>query len=282
MNNLQLCSISSDFIYSTLKTTKNSSNFPLNAPQPFKFTTKDSPKLTFKFTEPQTSLKKCLLSSFAIHNVDLSPAFMTYNDFIEIQPGVTLDIQVTPEIIKTERNLKSIEPSERECYFEGEKFLKFFKIYSDKNCELECMANFTLDRCNCIPYNMPRDSSTEVCTSDDVWKSCDGDADKEAKSIKNFTKNCGCLPSCDSISYHVKYYPLFHTGNSTETIINVKINTDEMIVLKRFQQFTVFDAISYVGGLVGLLAGISMMTVVEIFYFMTFRVATNLIRVMRE
>lgn len=159
---------------------------------PYKFTTKDSPKLTIKFTEPQNTFKKCLLSSFAIHSVDLSPTFIDYNEFIEIQPGVTLDIQVTPEIIKTEGNLKSIEASERECYFEGEKFLKFFKVYSDKNCELECIANFTLERCHCISFDLPRDKSTEVCTSDDVWKSCESDVKKDAKSIKNFFKKCGC------------------------------------------------------------------------------------------
>lgn len=273
--------MSSDFFYTTINLSQKSSKFLLNSTQPFKFTSKESPQLTLKLIEPVNNLKSCLLSSFAFHSSDLSPAFMKYNDFVEIQPGITLDIQITPEVIRTEENLKSIEPSERECYFEGEKFLKFFRIYSDKNCELECMANFTLERCHCIPYNLPRDNLTEVCTSDDVWESCENDVEKEAKLIKNFMKNCGCMPSCNSITYHVNYFPLFRIENSTETIINIKINTEGMIVLRRFQQFTIYDAISYVGGLVGLLAGISMMTIVEIFYFMTIRVATNFIRVVR-
>lgn len=204
---------------------------------------------------------------------------MSYDDFIEIQPGVTIDIEVevTPEIIKTDPNLKSVNPEDRECYFENEKFLKYFKIYTDKNCELECLANFTLAQCDCIPYNLPRDQTIKVCTSEDAWHSCEDNAIKEARNSKYFTKNCGCMPSCDSILYRVKYFSLFNLDES-ESEINIRVNSDGMILMRRHQQFTISDAISYMGGIMGLLAGISMLTIVEYFYFLIVKILKFFVR----
>jgi hypothetical protein len=54
-----------------------------------------------------------------------------------------------------------------------------------------------------------------------------------------------------------------------------------MMVLKRFQQFTISDAISYMGGILGLLAGISMMTIVEYFYLFFLKVFELLGKILR-
>lgn len=44
----------------------------------------------------------------------------------------------------------------RQCYFDEERHLKFFKVYSETNCELECIANYTLSICGCVKFSMPR------------------------------------------------------------------------------------------------------------------------------
>jgi hypothetical protein len=43
----------------------------------------------------------------------------------------------------------------RQCYFSRERELKFFKIYTKANCELECLANLTLRYCNCSLFYTP-------------------------------------------------------------------------------------------------------------------------------
>jgi acid-sensing ion channel, other len=37
-------------------------------------------------------------------------------------------------------------PDRRQCYFNDERNLKFFKVYTQSNCELECLANYTLGK----------------------------------------------------------------------------------------------------------------------------------------
>lgn len=43
----------------------------------------------------------------------------------------------------------------RQCFFEKERILKFFNVYTQPNCELECLANYTVDLCGCAKFSMP-------------------------------------------------------------------------------------------------------------------------------
>ena len=52
----------------------------------------------------------------------------------------------------------------------------------------------------------------------------------------------------------------------------------EYYALIRYQQFTVVDFLAYVGGILGLFAGISALSVVEFLYFFTLRLVSDLWR----
>lgn len=49
-------------------------------------------------------------------------------------------ISIKPRGMTTSNNLRSYGPKQRQCYFENEKKLKFFKMYTQSNCQLECFA----------------------------------------------------------------------------------------------------------------------------------------------
>lgn len=53
-------------------------------------------------------------------------------------------VSVKPNMITTSEGLVDYSPEKRQCYFEHEGNLKFFKVYTQSNCEIECLANFTL------------------------------------------------------------------------------------------------------------------------------------------
>ena len=53
-------------------------------------------------------------------------------------------VSVKPNMITTSEGLIGYAPNRRQCYFNDERQLKFFKVYTQSNCELECLANFTL------------------------------------------------------------------------------------------------------------------------------------------
>jgi amiloride-sensitive sodium channel len=236
---------------------------------------------------PKEGFKQCTLLAFLIHQPDLLPTFLSRNDFTELQYGTQLDVEITPEIIKTDMNLKKLSPNERGCYFDKEKKLKFFQIYSLQNCELECFANIIYQKCGCLPLTLPYNRAQKIplCKSYGVYaqESCASITRASLLNSKyfSFDQNCSCLPLCDSTTYHVKYYPEYFK-NDDEISITIRMNTDDMILYRRYQQFTSSDVISYVGGLLGLFAGISMLSIVEFVYFFTLRLFVNVARHLQD
>lgn len=52
-------------------------------------------------------------------------------------------VSVKPNMITTSEGLADYAPERRQCYFNNERHLQFFKVYTQSNCELECLANYT-------------------------------------------------------------------------------------------------------------------------------------------
>ncbi|XP_070505945.1 pickpocket protein 28-like [Chironomus tepperi] len=184
----------------------------------------------------------------------------------------TLDILIIPEILKTTDNTKQIPLSQRMCYMENERKLKFFKTYTQRNCQLECLSDKIRESCDCVPFNIVRDKKTLVCEHYDY---------KCINLVKtkhiNDENSCNCLQSCNLISYKLE---TIETTNrrSKDGEIHVKFKDNEFVYMQRVQQFTIFDFLSYIGGLLGLFAGISVLSIFEIFYFFTLRLICEFLR----
>lgn len=72
-----------------------------------------------------------------------------------ISPKRAADFLITPKVILPSPALRTYDPNDRQCYFPSERTLKFFKIYTQGNCQLECAWNVTLDECDCFTLTMP-------------------------------------------------------------------------------------------------------------------------------
>ncbi|KAG5671103.1 hypothetical protein PVAND_001317 [Polypedilum vanderplanki] len=206
--------------------------------------------------------------------------YATWND--EFQVNFT-EIRADFEITRTDENLKALTSIERDCYFEKEKKLKYFKLYTQENCVMECIFEYLIDKCKCIHPNHiygPKHASIEFCQ----WREVDCIQLEQDRYFQKYGKlleeNCTCLSTCDSLIYHIRKYPTNDENNLI--VINVYKNTDQLILYRRFQLFTFSDTVSYVGGLLGLFAGISMFSIIEIFYFFTVRVFFDMIRLIRN
>lgn len=55
----------------------------------------------------------------------------------------------------TASSLSSWKPNIRHCYYQNERTLKFFNIYTINNCDIECRANHSLKMCGCVAYYYP-------------------------------------------------------------------------------------------------------------------------------
>lgn len=64
-------------------------------------------------------------------------------------------ISVKPNMMTTSESLAGYKPWERQCFFDAERQLRFFKIYTQRNCELECLSNFMMAKCGCVKFSLP-------------------------------------------------------------------------------------------------------------------------------
>lgn len=72
-----------------------------------------------------------------------------------ITPGEETRIIVTPRISTASRSILSIPQRKRKCFFTSERKLRYYRTYTQRNCILECEANFTQEICHCVPHYMP-------------------------------------------------------------------------------------------------------------------------------
>jgi amiloride-sensitive sodium channel len=56
-------------------------------------------------------------------------------------------VLITPQITVADDDIRSLSIATRKCYFEGEKKLHFYKIYTQKNCEMECLSDASERNC---------------------------------------------------------------------------------------------------------------------------------------
>ncbi|RZF48040.1 hypothetical protein LSTR_LSTR002106 [Laodelphax striatellus] len=116
-------------------------------------------------------------------------------------------IRIVPKVVTTSEELRSLSPQDRGCYFDDEKKLKYFKIYTIRNCEIECETNITLKQCNCSLLDQPHFHSTPICKPDKVH--CYKEGLVQALDSENSENiNCNCLPSCTELTYDIEYFNL--------------------------------------------------------------------------
>jgi len=131
------------------------------------------------------------------------PSYMHRSVVVGVEKAKTLVMKATQ--IRTSDDLQRYDAKQRRCFFEDEKPLQFFKSYTKTHCDMECLTNYTLTKCGCVKYFMPRNSSTPVC---DITKlECAEDAnDNWLENDQNYRENsmpCNCYPSCSTIKYDV-------------------------------------------------------------------------------
>lgn len=76
--------------------------------------------------------------SLTLHTPDEFPQTGLHSHSIPF--GRETSISVQPYVMSTSENLKRFEPKKRQCFFEEDKKLKYFKSYTQSNCKLECLT----------------------------------------------------------------------------------------------------------------------------------------------
>ena len=108
--------------------------------------------LTFLLSANKSDKCKVATQGFklAIHSATDIPRFSKQFYRIPFQSEVLL--AVNPNMVKTSNDLKNYKPNVRQCYFDGERKLNYFKVYTQSNCEYECLTKFTYMSCGCVRF----------------------------------------------------------------------------------------------------------------------------------
>lgn len=268
--------------------------------------------LSLPFSMPRNNVEYTCAGPYqgfrvSIHNPGEVPRVTDHNFRVPLSQDVTATVVAT--MITTDESLSSYHPETRQCFFNHERNLKFFQFYTQKNCEFECLTNYTLTRCGCVKFSMPRYFDTIICDWSDIY--CYNTAEsnfmaedlrmKFGKTLNDHT--CNCLPSCTSISYGIETSQGDYESDaqSNEFLSEVPaIRRAELKIYFKDMQFTTLrrselygwiDFIANCGGLLGTLSywtrdmktrvqlltisglfiGISVLSVVDLVYYFTMR-----------
>lgn len=71
-------------------------------------------------------------------------------------------ITINTNVVNTSFGLHRYQPHQRQCFYNSERQLRFFKIYTENNCREECLANFTKIYCGCVKFSMPSKSAFKL------------------------------------------------------------------------------------------------------------------------
>ncbi|KAJ9596122.1 hypothetical protein L9F63_012706 [Diploptera punctata] len=238
-----------------------------------------------------------------LHNPVETPKIADYGSLIA--PSREYRIKIRPTITNSSRSLNYVKEAERQCVFSSQKYLKFYKTYTQKNCVLECEANYTLKVCNCVPYYLPKDINTTICGRNE--EDCINSArkilemmmvDESTIGKKEWPKPvCRCLPGCTEINYGsvMTYGALepdfvankgylkepFNSSTSKRNLALVHLFFTETQFLSYYKTelIGVSDFMATTGGLLGLFLGFSFISAVEVIYFLFVEVIGKLFKI---
>uniref|UniRef100_A0A336L784 CSON004091 protein n=1 Tax=Culicoides sonorensis TaxID=179676 RepID=A0A336L784_CULSO len=229
-----------------------------------------------------------------LHNPAEQPTISEYNQIVQVDSELT--IKVHPKVVLTTSSLLDYPPEKRGCYFSQERYLRFFKIYTKCNCELECIANYTLSKCGCVQFHMPHDNKTRICTANDMQcyneaeydillSEIEHEMNKEVEDAEPHER-CHCMSVCNSVQYdgdvsdvqfrwkdyvRASRRPLEEMEGSQLAKFNIYFKSEKFIANKRSELYSKTDFLANCGGLIGMFMGASLLSIIEIFYFCLLR-----------
>ncbi|CAG9810348.1 unnamed protein product [Chironomus riparius] len=192
--------------------------------------------------------------------------------------------QITLKVksFKMSPELQKYDVMHRQCYFENEKKLKYFKIYSEKNCMLECLSDQMIADCGCTRYYIPRNKTVPICTAKDLM--CAWNV--TGYFYENVDSHpCDCYSACNNIEYELysvseddldedmklgEYFDMDDLRSEEEserfTVISIKTVKGKIEERTSFSAYQMQQFISDFGGLLSLAMGCSILSIVEIIY----------------
>ncbi|CAH2105195.1 unnamed protein product [Euphydryas editha] len=185
-------------------------------------------------------------------------------------PNFYMKLYVTALTVYTAPEAAKLSVAQRRCRFPHENVLKHNTVYSYTMCRMECRLRLCLKYCGCIPYFYRKIGDEKIC--DVKGMHCLGDHKEVLYKLRTKSgkkMKCDCLPICDDVNYVLQSNDLqkWFLG----TYFQWGIVTYPRMRYRRDIIFGFTDVLVSVGGMAGLFLGCSVLSFMEIVYFLTLR-----------
>lgn len=212
-----------------------------------------------------------------VHSPDEFPVMSTGAFRVPLNEEIMVGLKA--EVTKDETSFDGA------CHTSDTKSLKYFKEYSQINCQSECRADFVYKECGCVKFTMVRDDQTKICTQHDI--SCITEAVDKFSTIERFKAEfpCDCRPSCNNLKYQTEVTSATFDFKQVFVAFNESIDEEfskailsRLVVYFKDDHYTrralyesnesYLTVLSQLGGIAALFLGVSIISVLEIFYFL--------------
>nr|XP_012232562.1 PREDICTED: sodium channel protein Nach-like [Linepithema humile] len=212
-----------------------------------------------------------------------------------VMPRTETYVDVTATTFFSTDVIQSFPIHERSCIFANEMDIMKTDKYTYSDCIVNCKIQDIQTICGCRPFVYPRrtkkDNSWRICTNLDLdclskykpkwWTVFPHDSNEEFLKNQDWALHChNCYPACDDVTYDVlssKSYMipgnyktdlLWDFNVTNQGILHVYFSKYGSIRLKQDVSSYWYELLSDIGGICGVFIGFSLISVVELLYFL--------------
>ncbi|XP_061383814.1 sodium channel protein Nach-like [Danaus plexippus] len=203
-----------------------------------------------------------------------------YSSTFKVAFGKFYRRQVTMRYIENDPQLVETTPKQRACRFHDENEGGLYPFYSYSACSVKCRRDAQMDLCQCNDHFMLGTKESEICNITGMW--CLHSHSSQLTTFKPLWAQksgliCECLPSCDETEITVikdVFTPFKRkTKNSVVELSLAYLPTERF---KRNVVRSRLDLVVSLGSAAGLFVGASLLSFVELIFFFTVRLISNL------
>ncbi|KAL7738778.1 hypothetical protein ACLKA6_014553 [Drosophila palustris] len=222
--------------------------------------------------------------------VMLTEPYVWHNSPYSVPANTQTSIEIEPTIYFYDNDTRSVSSDQRQCVFDDEHNSRDFKsllgyIYMIENCQSECHQEYLVRYCNCtmdllFPPGQYRSCRSQdlLCLAENNYKLLYSHQPGEENLVRNNYEGmvCKCFRNCYSLNYINDVRPSFLppevVGNSSYVDLDVHFRFETLMVYRTSLVFGWVDLMVSFGGIAGLFLGCSLISGMELAYFLCIEV----------
>ncbi|XP_041564724.1 pickpocket protein 19 [Drosophila elegans] len=223
-------------------------------------------------------------------DVMVTEPFVWHSNPFYIPANTETTLEIEPVIYFYDNDTRGVRSDQRQCVFDDERHSKDFKslqgyVYMIENCQAECHQEYLVRYCNCTMDLLFPPGQYRSCRAQDLL--CLAEHNhlllySHQPGEKDFVRNhfegmsCMCFRNCYSLNYINDVRPAFLPpdvyANSSYVDLDVHYRFETLMVYRTSLVFGWVDLMVSFGGIAGLFLGCSLISGMELAYFLCIEV----------